>query len=66
VPRLGSFSTRLLTPVNWADLEALFGLPGGSIVRGCWCMAYRGTGKPPGLGGRRPRDGSAWGHVRNT
>jgi GNAT superfamily N-acetyltransferase len=45
------FSTWPLTPGNWADLERLFGLPGGSIVRGCWCMAYRRTGKPPGLGG---------------
>ena len=34
-------------PENWADLEYLFGLPGGSIVRGCWCMAYRRTGRPP-------------------
>jgi GNAT superfamily N-acetyltransferase len=51
VPDLGSFNWRPLTPENWADLEALFGLPGGSIVRGCWCMAYRRTGKPPGLGG---------------
>jgi hypothetical protein len=33
---------------TWADLEELFGLPGGSIVRSCWCMAYRRTGKPPG------------------
>jgi len=49
--RLGEFSTRPLTPENWADLEELFGLPGGSIVRGCWCMAYRRSGKPPGYGG---------------
>jgi GNAT superfamily N-acetyltransferase len=48
---LGAFSTRPLTPETWADLEELFGLPGGSIVRSCWCMAYRRTGKPPGLGG---------------
>ena len=45
------FSARPLTPRTWADLEELFGLPGGSIVRGCWCMAYRRTGKSPGLGG---------------
>jgi GNAT superfamily N-acetyltransferase len=50
---LGVFSTRPLTPENWSDLEELFGLPGGSIVRSCWCMAYRRTGKPPGLGGPR-------------
>lgn len=39
------FRTRPLTPGTWADLEALFELPGGSIVRGCWCMYYRRTGK---------------------
>ncbi len=38
------FETRPLTPKTWADLEELFGLPGGSIVRSCWCMAYRRTG----------------------
>ena len=38
------FETRPLTPSTWADLEELFGLPGGSIVRSCWCMAYRRTG----------------------
>jgi len=43
----GEFGSRPLTPENWADLEYLFGLPGGSIVRGCWCMAYRRTGTPP-------------------
>lgn len=48
---LGAFSTRPLTSETWTDLEELFGLPGGSIVRSCWCMAYRRTGKPPGLGG---------------
>jgi GNAT superfamily N-acetyltransferase len=46
-----TFSVRPLTPQTWADLEYLFSLRGGSIVRGCWCMAYRRTGKPPGLGG---------------
>ena len=49
--RLGAFSTRPLTSQTWADLERLFGLPGGSIVRGCWCMFYRRSGKPPGYGG---------------
>ena len=39
------FEARPLTPATWADLEALFALPGGSIVRGCWCMYYRRTGK---------------------
>lgn len=40
-----NFEARPLTPATWADLEALFDLPGGSIVRGCWCMYYRRTGK---------------------
>jgi len=40
------FTARPLTSATWADLEALFGLPGGSIVRGCWCMHYRKTGTP--------------------
>jgi GNAT superfamily N-acetyltransferase len=39
------FEARPLTPETWADLETLFALPGGSIVRGCWCMYYRRTGK---------------------
>ena len=41
----GRFEARPLTPDTWADLEALFAGPGGSIVRGCWCMYYRKTGK---------------------
>jgi len=28
-------------------------LPGGSIVRGCWCMYYRTTGKQSGLAADR-------------
>ena len=45
------FEVRPLTDQTWADLEELFGLPGGSIVRGCWCLYYRkvgqvGIGKP--------------------
>ena len=40
----GRFETQVLTPETWSDLEGLFGLPGGSIVRGCWCMFYRKTG----------------------
>jgi GNAT superfamily N-acetyltransferase len=36
-----------LTPSTWQDLQALFNLPGGSMVRGCWCMFYRHTGKEP-------------------
>src|SRR5262245_26202040 len=48
---LGEFSTRPLTLQTWSDLERLFDLPGGSMVRGCWCMFYRVSGKPPGYGG---------------
>jgi GNAT superfamily N-acetyltransferase len=47
----GSFEARPLTPASWADLEALFGLPGGSIARGCWCMYYRRSGKAPARAG---------------
>jgi GNAT superfamily N-acetyltransferase len=43
--RTVNFETQPLTPQTWSDLEELFDLPGGSIVRGCWCMYYRRTGK---------------------
>jgi GNAT superfamily N-acetyltransferase len=46
---ISQFESRPLTPDTWADLEELFGLPGGSIVRGCWCMFYRRSGKDSGL-----------------
>jgi GNAT superfamily N-acetyltransferase len=39
------FNARELTKDTWDDLAALFALPGGSIVRGCWCMFYRRSGK---------------------
>jgi GNAT superfamily N-acetyltransferase len=39
------FEVQPLTNQTWADLEQLFVLPGGSIVRGCWCMYYRKAGK---------------------
>jgi GNAT superfamily N-acetyltransferase len=39
-----TFQARPLTGDTWADLEALFDLPGGAIVRGCWCMYYRKSG----------------------
>lgn len=35
---------RPLTKSRWKDLVDLFNRPGGSIVRGCWCMYYRKTG----------------------
>jgi GNAT superfamily N-acetyltransferase len=40
-----TFEARPLTPQTWSDLEELFEMPGGSIVRGCWCMYYRKTGQ---------------------
>ena len=40
-----AFQARPLTPGTWADVEALCDLPGGSIVRDCWCMYYRRSGK---------------------
>jgi GNAT superfamily N-acetyltransferase len=39
------FSAKPLTVETFGDLEDLFGRPGGSIVRGCWCMYYRRSGK---------------------
>jgi GNAT superfamily N-acetyltransferase len=38
------FTAKSLTEQTWDDLVALFDLPGGSIVRGCWCMFYRRSG----------------------
>jgi GNAT superfamily N-acetyltransferase len=35
---------RPLTRNRWNDLVDLFNRPGGSIVRGCWCMYYRRSG----------------------
>ena len=50
------FTAAVLTAETWPDLEQLFGRPGGSIVRGCWCMHYRtsgGAGPRPTAGGNR-------------
>lgn len=38
---------RPVTPARWRDLEALFAAKGCSMARGCWCMAYRYSGKAP-------------------
>lgn len=41
-----------LTRDTWDDLVELFGRPGASIARGCYCMCYRRSGKherPPGV-----------------
>jgi GNAT superfamily N-acetyltransferase len=40
-----TFTAAALTQETWSDLEQLFGRPGGSIVRGCWCMYYRKSGQ---------------------
>jgi GNAT superfamily N-acetyltransferase len=40
-----------LTKERWDDLVELFNRPGGSIVRGCWCMAYRKSGASSHGGG---------------
>jgi GNAT superfamily N-acetyltransferase len=42
-----AFSVRPLTATTWPDLEDLFAQPGASMVRGCWCMYYRKTGRVP-------------------
>jgi len=52
-PAPPEFRARPLTAGTWPDLEQLFDLPGGSIVRGCWCMFYRRTGKWEGGPGPR-------------
>jgi GNAT superfamily N-acetyltransferase len=39
-----------LTRERWPDLVELFERPGGSIVRGCWCMYYRLSGGGGGVG----------------
>lgn len=47
---------RPLTKERWKDLVELFGRPGASIVRGCWCMYYRRSGGSSGIGpGERNR-----------
>jgi hypothetical protein len=52
------FEVGSLTNQTWADLEELFALPGGSMVRGCWCIYYRrvgqvGVGKASGPGNKK-------------
>jgi GNAT superfamily N-acetyltransferase len=47
-----SFEIHPLTSDRWPDLVELFGRPGASIARGCYCMFYRRSGThhvPPGL-----------------
>jgi GNAT superfamily N-acetyltransferase len=45
-----------VTRDRWSDLVELFGRPGASIARGCFCMYYRktgGSGVGPGAENRR-------------
>ena len=44
MPKDRSLDIHPLTPDRWKDLETLFAGPGGSQVRGCWCMYYRRSG----------------------
>jgi|ERR1700722_227231 len=41
------FTASRLTPATWADLEEVFGQPGGGMARGCWCVYYRKDGASP-------------------
>jgi GNAT superfamily N-acetyltransferase len=41
-----TLSIEPLTPARWDDLVELFGRPGASIARGCYCMFYRHAGRP--------------------
>jgi GNAT superfamily N-acetyltransferase len=41
-----------LTKARWSDFVELFNRPGGSIVRGCWCMYYRQSGSTSDTSGK--------------
>ena len=45
--RKPSLDIKPLNRERWKDLETLFHGPGGSQVRGCWCMYYRRSGNTP-------------------
>jgi hypothetical protein len=51
----GTFQALPLTPATWSDVEQLASLPGGSIMRGCWCMYYRKRVRAGDEAGRRGR-----------
>lgn len=42
--RLAKLEIEPLTRDRWADLVELFGRPGASVARGCYCMYYRRSG----------------------
>ena len=49
---MSKLDVKPLTRERWHDLVELFGRPGASIARGCYCMFYRRTGRhvpPPGV-----------------
>jgi len=43
--KVSRFEVKPLTRETWPDLVELFGRPGASIARGCWCMYYRKKGR---------------------
>lgn len=43
----GGWTFRPLTPDTFADLEEVFAAPGCAQARGCWCIYYRYSGRPP-------------------
>jgi GNAT superfamily N-acetyltransferase len=45
MPALPRLEIHPLTARRFRDLEKLFNGPGGSQVRGCWCMFYRRSGR---------------------
>jgi GNAT superfamily N-acetyltransferase len=49
-------TVRPLTARRFADLESIFEARGCSVARGCWCMYYRESGRPPPLPGKSLRD----------
>src|SRR4029450_6718568 len=53
------FEVQPLSEQTWADLEELFGLPGGSIVRGCWCIYYRKVGQGGSRNAQAPSNKNA-------
>lgn len=44
---VGTLRFRQLTTDAFDDLASVLAQPGCSVARGCWCIAYRFSGKPP-------------------
>lgn len=49
---------RPLTPDTFDDLGTVMAQPGCSLARGCWCTAYRYSGRPPLDPGLPTREGA--------